>query len=130
MTKNPPKKNKYIEGIGRRKRAIARVRISASSNGQFTLNNKILPLDQNLTEILNLVGLNKKFDISVKVIGGGINGQKGAITLGLARALVLYDKTLQPTLRKTGYLTRDPREKERKKPGLRRARRAPQWAKR
>lgn len=131
ITKKPVvKKTQYFEGIGRRKRAIARVRLHANGKGLFSINNKDLSLNSDLSEILKLVGLNNKFDITVKVTGGGINGQNGAMILGLARALVIYDKTLQPTLRKTGFMTRDPREKERKKPGLRRARRAPQWAKR
>jgi small subunit ribosomal protein S9 len=131
VVKKAEKKNQYYEGLGRRKRAIARVRIHSNGHNLLKINDKDIPqVDADLIEILNMAGLNNKFDITVKVNGGGINGQKGAIKLGLTRALVIYDEKLRPTFRKTGFLTRDPREKERKKPGLRRARRAPQWAKR
>ena len=79
---------------------------------------------------LELVGLTDKVDITVKVVGGGTSGQKQAIAHGIARAIIKYDPETRSTLKKAGLLTRDPREKERKKPGLKRARRAPQWAKR
>ena len=79
---------------------------------------------------LELVNKSDKFDVSVIVKGGGKTGQKEAIRLGIARALIKYNKSLRQTLKKAGFLTRDPREKERKKPGLKRARKAPQWKKR
>jgi small subunit ribosomal protein S9 len=77
-----------------------------------------------------LVGLEKKFDVSILVKGGGKEAQKIAIRLGIARALILFNPELRTTLKKSGFLTQDSREKERKKPGLKRARRAPQWQKR
>jgi small subunit ribosomal protein S9 len=76
------------------------------------------------------VGKLKDFNLSIKVQGGGMKGQAGAVRHGIARALLVFDKDLKPTLKPYGYLTRDPRRKERKKPGLKKARRSPQWAKR
>lgn len=123
-------KGKYFAATGRRKRAVARVRLH-SGTGKFYINNKVVekPDDVYLAALI-LVGKDKTFDCLITVKGGGIMSQKGAIRHAIARALLEVDKDLKPTLRKAGYLTRDPREKERKKPGLRRARRAPQWQKR
>lgn len=124
------------KAVGRRKEASARVKIT-SGTGVFTINEKpakeylgndrlvqkaLTPLDT-----LSLIG---KFDIFVRVSGGGKNGQTEAIRHGLARALVDLKAENKPTLRKAGYITRDPRAKERKKPGLKRARKAPQFSKR
>ncbi len=114
---------------GSRKRASARVRLYKGS-GKIVINGKEVTPSSLVLAPLALCGLEKKFDISAHVVGGGITGQQEAIRHGIARALVIFDADLRSTMRKAGYLTRDPREKERKKPGLKRARRAPQWQKR
>jgi small subunit ribosomal protein S9 len=126
----------YYEGIGRRKTSSARVRIM-SGNGQFIVNNKqAVEFFPRLGDIdiilgpLHAVEMEGKLDISVKVKGGGITGQTGAVRHGLARALVKMDPELRPVMRKGGFLTRDSRMKERKKPGLKRARKAPTYTKR
>jgi small subunit ribosomal protein S9 len=129
--------NRYFEGIGRRKESSARVRVQSGS-GAFMVNGKELeiyfprtgdvPLIVRAFEIAGQT--QKSFDVSVLVQGGGITGQRDAIKLGLARALVEMDPDLRPPLRHSGYLTRDPRVKERKKPGLKRARKAPTYTKR
>lgn len=119
-----------IATVGRRKRAVARVRMTPGT-GKITVNEKLLATkDIVMEEPLVLTGLTGKFDITVKVLGGGVTGQVGAIRHGIARAILKSDPETRLVLKKAGLLTRDPREKERKKPGLRRARRAPQWAKR
>ena len=132
-----PKTIKYFEGVGRRKTAIARVRISSQKEKSFIINTKPLedyfPL-KNLQKIvlspLNLADCLDKFQVSAKVKGGGMTSQAEAIRHGLSRALVLFDAELRKQLKKAGFLKRDPRMKERKKFGLKRARRAPQWQKR
>lgn len=128
---------RYYEGVGRRKQASARVRIYPAGNGQMVVNDRAMeeyfvrPVDVNhLMEPLQVTGTEGRFNISVHVNGGGIAGQAGAVRLGIARALIEWDPELRPTLRRGGYLTRDAREKERKKPGLKRARKAPQYTKR
>lgn len=130
---------RYYEGVGRRKTASARVRIypSAESSGAFTVNGKdvkeFFPRFGDhiiLTGPLADTSLTGKMDVTVMVEGGGITGQTSAVRLGLARALVKYDENLRPTLRSKGHLTRDERIKERKKPGLKRARKAPTYTKR
>lgn len=129
------KNKKYHEGIGRRKTSIVRVRL-AIGEGKITINDKIqvIPkkgeLDYIWWEPLVLTATAGKFDLSVKLSGGGVNSGLEAIRLGVSRALVEYDQKFKSILRKSGFLTRDPRAKERKKPGLKRARRAPQWQKR
>jgi small subunit ribosomal protein S9 len=129
----------YYEGIGRRKRASARVRIytDAENNGSFVVNGitveEYFPRygDQIiLTGPLTDTELSGKMDVTVLVQGGGITGQTDAVRLGLARALVKYDEELRGVLRNHGHLTRDARVKERKKPGLKRARKAPTYTKR
>lgn len=123
-------KGKYYSATGRRKRAIARVRLYSGS-GKFILNHKVAEsLDAVYLAPLVLVNKTKNFDYLISVSGGGISSQKEAIRHAISRALVVFDKNLKPSLRKAGFLTRDPREKERKKPGLKRARKAPQWQKR
>lgn len=130
---------KYIEGIGRRKRASARVRIYPENkgNGSFIVNGKevndyfnrlgdFTTLSSPLSD-LDMVG---KVDVTVLVTGGGVTGQTDAVRLGLARALVKYDEELRGQLREGNHLSRDPRVKERKKPGLKRARKAPTYTKR
>lgn len=126
-----------IQTVGRRKRATARVRLQRSGKGEIVVNCKPLVsyfqaiMHQNIvTEPLPMVGLLGEADVSVKVEGGGLHSQAEAIRLGIARALVEHNEEWRQVLRKMGWLTRDSRIKERKKPGLKRARRAPQWAKR
>ncbi len=128
---------KYYEGIGRRKTATARVRIMKGS-GSFVINEKeienYLPtsLDiQTAVEPLEAAEMARAdFDISVLVKGGGMKGQSDAVRLGLARALLKLDPELRTTISQGGYLSRDPRIKERKKPGLKGARKAPTYTKR
>ncbi len=127
----------YFEGVGRRKESTARVRVMNGS-GQFLVNDK--PLDAYFTRVgdseaivapLQSAGFERSsLDVTVKVDGGGVTGQTGAVRLGLARALVKMNSELTAVLRKGGFLTRDPRIKERKKPGLKRARKAPTYTKR
>lgn len=130
---------RYYEGIGRRKRASARVRIYPEISGEqvFVVNGKevkdFFPRFgdyQTLTGPLSDSDMAGKMSVSVLVSGGGVTGQTAAVRLGIARALVKYDENLRGTLRNGGHLTRDPRIKERKKPGLKRARKAPTYTKR
>jgi small subunit ribosomal protein S9 len=127
---------RYYQGTGRRKSAMARVRLYPG-DGSIIVNDK--PVEEyfsrkrdilHLTEPLRVTATQDSFDLTVKVEGGGISGQAGAVRHGIARALLEADPNLRPTLRKGGFLTRDPRAKERKKPGLKRARKAPQYTKR
>ncbi len=128
----------YYEAVGRRKSATARVRLyPAGETAEIIVNGKPMTeyfprlQDQlRLTEPLKVVEMEGKFNISVLAKGGGISGQADAVRLGIARALIVADPTLRPTLKKAGLLTRDARVKERKKPGLKRARKAPQYTKR
>ena len=135
---------KTFIGTGRRKRSIARVRMT-SGKGKITINgrdvNGYLPfktLVMDLTQPLDVTKTRDKFDIEVTVNGGGFSGQTGAIRLGITRALLQYDKNTDPTsessfrkiLKAEGFITRDARIKERKKYGLKKARRAPQFSKR
>lgn len=129
--------NQYYEGIGRRKQSTARVRV-VSGSGQFIVNGKSLEEyftrigDVNaIVEPLMSSGENKsQYDVSVLVKGGGVTGQRDAVQLGMARALIKLNPDLRPAMRKAGLLTRDQRIKERKKPGLKRARKAPTYTKR
>jgi small subunit ribosomal protein S9 len=127
----------YYEGVGRRKMATARVRLFPGGDGTVVVNER--PLDEyfardaaivHLVEPLKVTATENRFNVSVNVKGGGISGQAGAIRLGIARALLKADPDLRPILRKGGFLTRDARTKERKKPGLKGARKAPQYTKR
>ncbi len=128
----------YYEAVGRRKRATVRVRLyPAGETAEIIVNGKPMaeyfPRMQDqlrLTEPLRLVEMEGKFNVSVLAKGGGISGQADAVRLGIARALIVADPALRPTLKKAGLLTRDARVKERKKPGLKRARKAPQYTKR
>ena len=127
---------RYYEAVGRRKRAVARVRLYPG-DGQIVINDKGLheyfgrSQDwQSVLAPLQLTDHENAFNLSVLVKGGGITGQAHAIRHGVARALLVVDPDLRKTLRRAGFLTRDPREKERKKPGLKRARKAPQYTKR
>jgi small subunit ribosomal protein S9 len=127
----------YYEGIGRRKESRARVRLMGGS-GKFTVNQKeaaqyftrLGDLDDILLAFKACDQDAGRYDVSVTVTGGGVTGQSDAVRLGLARALVLVNADWSPSLRKHGLLTRDARIKERKKPGLKRARKAPTYTKR
>ncbi len=121
---------KYTPGTGRRKRAVARVFLTLGTGKVVVNDAKLESPDAIFLEPLTLTSLTGKVDLSIKVAGGGTNGQRGAIRHGIARAIAAHDPSLRKALRDAGMLTRDSREKERKKPGLKRARRAPQWAKR
>jgi small subunit ribosomal protein S9 len=129
--------NPYYYGTGRRKTAVARVRVIPNGSGRVIVNGR--PADQyfgrelyvaNIHSPFRVLELQGPYDISVKVVGGGVTGQSEAIRHGVARALVRADEGHKPALRRAGFLTRDPRMKERKKYGLKRARKAPQYTKR
>ena len=128
--------NPYFYGTGRRKKSVARVRVYPGT-GKITINDRSIDgyfgletLKLIVRQPLALTGTTEKFDIVCRVNGGGVTGQAGAIRHGLSRALLQYDEALRPALKKAGFLTRDPRMKERKKYGLKGARRAPQFSKR
>ena len=128
--------NPYFYGTGRRKKSVARVRVYAGT-GKITINDRDIDdyfgletLKLIVRQPLALTGTADKFDIVCKVAGGGVTGQAGAIRHGIARALCQADADFRPVLKKAGFLTRDPRMKERKKYGLKAARRAPQFSKR
>lgn len=138
--KTASKKEKYLEAVGRRKTAVARVRILPQKKGfseSILVNDKsykdyfsLLEFQKIVESPLNLVGLLKKHFFTVKVKGGGVRGQAEATRLGLARVLVKFNPDFKQALRRAGFLTRDARVVERKKYGLRKARRAQQWRKR
>ena len=128
--------NPYFYGTGRRKSSVARVRVYAGT-GKIIINDREIDnyfgletLKLIVRQPLALTDAAEKFDIICRVGGGGVTGQAGAIRHGIARALLQYDENLRPALKKAGFLTRDPRMKERKKYGLKGARRAPQFSKR
>ncbi len=143
VEKKPAKKKKYYEAVGRRKTSVARVRLwtahpsESAESGEFVVNEKkhsdYFPTPQLVytseVSLRKMKSLNR-FKVSVRVKGGGIAAQAEAIRHGIARALVKFDMNFRKKLKRVGYMTRDSRMKERKKPGLRRARRAPQWSKR
>ena len=128
----------YHWATGRRKTAVARVRLLPGGSGRITVNGK--PAGEyfggrgihqaTLSEPLRLTGTTERFDVTVRVVGGGVSGQAGAIRHGIARALTKFDEELRPALKRAKLLTRDARVKERKKVGLKRARKAPQYTKR
>jgi small subunit ribosomal protein S9 len=127
----------YYEGLGRRKSATARVRLHVGGSGTVIVNDKpvkdYFPRAGDaviVAEPMRLTETEGRFDLTIKVKGGGVSGQRDAIRLGIARALLKADPELRPVLRKAGFLSRDSRAKERKKPGLKRARKAPQYTKR
>ena len=126
----------YFYGTGRRKNSVARVRVY-NGTGKITINGRDIDdyfgletLKLIVRQPLAVAEVEGKFDLVIRVGGGGVSGQAGAIRHGLARALLQYDENLRPVLKKAGFLTRDPRMKERKKYGLKAARRAPQFSKR
>ena len=125
-----------VQSTGRRKRAVARVRFRPGS-GTITINKRPLedyfPNDTHrmiLSEPLKLTSTTESYDIDATIHGGGVSGQAGALRLGISRGLIALDGELRPTLKKAGFLTRDSREKESKKYGLKKARKAPQYSKR
>jgi small subunit ribosomal protein S9 len=127
---------RYSYGTGRRKTAVARVRIYPG-DGTAVINDREplrhfgrRELEQAALRPLQVAGMADRFRVSVKVAGGGVSGQAGAVAHGLARALCAFDPELRGPLKAAGLMTRDPRMKERKKPGLKRARKAPQYTKR
>ncbi|MGN0667252.1 MAG: 30S ribosomal protein S9 [Huintestinicola sp.] len=129
-------KQQYFYGTGRRKSSVARVRVYPGS-GNITINGRgiddyfgLETLKLIVRQPLVLTETAEQFDIVCTVAGGGVTGQAGAIRHGLSRALLLFNPELRPVLKKAGFLTRDPRMKERKKYGLKAARRAPQFSKR
>ena len=130
-------KKPYHYGTGRRKSSVARVHLFPNGTGSITINGRDIDdyfgletLKLIVRQPLDTTGLLGKVDINATVSGGGVTGQAGAIRHGLSRALLQYDAELRPILKKAGFLTRDPRMKERKKYGLKGARRAPQFSKR
>ena len=139
---NKTTKEKYIEAVGRRKTSTARVRIWQATKFGFIVNGKDAKEYFQTEDTRRLIGdpiikgtssqekMNYKWNIEAKVSGGGIHSQAEAVRHGLARALVLFDIELRPKLKTLGYLKRDPRAKERRKFGLKKARKAPQWSKR
>lgn len=134
--KSAAKNVQYI-GTGRRKQSIARVRLIPNGKGTITINNKDIEeyfqlgtLKQIARQAFELTGTGEKFDTFITVHGGGLTGQAGAIRHGIARALVKSDEQLKAEIKKAGFLTRDARVKERKKYGLKKARKAPQFRKR
>lgn len=139
MIKEAIKNNgeKYFEGVGRRKTSTARVRIYPASKMSYVVNGRTLEdyfptktLQNNAINPFVVAKLEDKFKVSVIARGGGVIGQSDAVKLGIARALLEYNIELRKTLKKAGHLKRDPRAKERRKFGLKKARKAPQWSKR
>lgn len=134
------KLEKYFYAVGRRKTSVAQVRLfenEKATEADLLINGKkmkeyfpVASMQSNLLSPLRTVGMLGKFRMTVLVRGGGVTGQVEAVRLGIARALVKYDEKLKKSLKDVGLMTRDSREVERKKPGLKKARRAPQWAKR
>lgn len=136
-TKEKVSGDRYFEAVGRRKTATARVRITPGSKESVTVNDKSLNDYFQTDRLMEIVkdsqkasGIAQKFMITVKVVGGGIHAQAEAVRHGISRALVEYDANLRGTLKKAGMLKRDSREVERKKPGLKKARKGPTWSKR
>ncbi|MFC1600218.1 30S ribosomal protein S9 [Patescibacteria group bacterium] len=131
------KKNNYFYANGKRKSSIARVRVIPGGKGDITINEKpmkefcsVKSQEDSILAPLELCGINGKVDVTAKVYGGGCSAQAEAIRHGISKALLDYDETFRGSLKKAGFITRDSRTKERKKYGLKRARRSPQWSKR
>ena len=131
-------KGEYYYGMGRRKTAVARVRLYPNGEGSVTINGKNAQsyfgqreaVMATINAPFRVLDMNDSYDMTIKVLGGGVNGQAGAIRHALSRALLRMNPESRLPLRRAGFLTRDPRMKERKKPGLKRARKAPQYTKR
>ena len=135
MNKTSAQKEKYLEAVGRRKTSVARVRLTPASKTALLINEKALEkyfstltLQKKVLSVFT--DITEKFNITAKLSGGGIASQAEALRHGLARALVSYDPTLRTKLKQKGFVKRDPRAKERRKFGLKKARKAPQWSKR
>ncbi len=131
------KKEKYYQSVGRRKTSTCTVRLYKKKGGGITVNEKKMEdyfptfeLQKTVKEPLLSLDCLDNFSVSARVSGGGVKSQAEAVRHGISRALASFDEKLRKQLKSTGYLTRDPRMRERKKPGLKRARRAPQWRKR
>ncbi|MEO8637598.1 MAG: 30S ribosomal protein S9 [Candidatus Taylorbacteria bacterium] len=132
------KKSRYLEAVGRRKTSMARVRMTVGvPQSSYLINGKDMAtyfptpeLQRIILDPLNKTKINSKFEITVQTKGGGIHSQAEAVRHGIARSLLLFDIELRKKLKKAGYLKRDPRMKERRKFGLKKARKAPQWSKR
>ena len=129
--------SKYFEAVGRRKTAIARVRLFPGTKSGFEINGKSLEtyfpvkeMQVTAMEAINNSKAGEKFNVTAKIVGGGISAQSEALRHGVARALLVYDIQMRGTLKKLGYLKRDPRAKERRKFGFKKARKSPQWSKR
>lgn len=136
-TKTNHEGGRYIEAVGRRKTAIARVRITEAPKTTFTINEKGLamyfPTEQlqiTAKDAIAKIKTQAKFKVQARIKGGGINAQAEALRHGIARALIAYDHGLRKEIKPLGYLKRDPRAKERRKFGLKKARKSPQWSKR
>lgn len=136
MTPNTAK-SKYFEAVGRRKTAIARVRLFPGAKSGYEVNGKTLEayfpvkeMQMTVMEAITTAKPAEKFQVTAKLVGGGIAAQSEALRHGIARALLVYDLTLRGGLKKAGMLRRDPRAKERRKFGLKKARKSPQWSKR
>ena len=136
-TKTTTTKSKYLEAVGRRKRSVARVRLTATAKNSYTINGqglkdyfKLETLTRIATRPLDQLEGAGHYSVSVKTAGGGIAAQAEAMSLGIARALVKANAEFKPALKRLSFLTRDSREKERRKFGLKKARKAPQWSKR
>jgi len=137
MNAETTKKERYIEAVGRRKTAVARVRITPAAKASYTMNGKDLAayfqttdLQATVTEAFTKSKVPGKYAVSAKIEGGGIASQAEAVRLGISRALIDEDPELRTTVKKLGFLKRDPRAKERRKFGLKKARKSPQWSKR
>lgn len=131
------KTTKYIETVGRRKTSVARVRLTPAAKSSFVVNGKsaedYFKVKEQVaiaTEAISKTPMEQKFAVTVMTNGGGVNGQAEATRHGIARALIDFDLTLRKDLKKAGFLKRDPRAKERRKFGLKKARKSPQWSKR
>jgi small subunit ribosomal protein S9 len=134
-TKTEKIDSKYFEAVGRRKTSVARVRLFKATGSSFSINDKKLEdyfFTKEMQHIVEspLKGIAQKFKISVKVMGGGIHSQAEATRHGISRALIIFDKELRKSLKAAKFLKRDARAKERRKFGLKKARKAPQWSKR
>jgi small subunit ribosomal protein S9 len=136
-TKTAAKKEKYFQAVGRRKTAVARVRLFDKGDKSITVNEKdykkyfpTIDLQQIIESPLSKMKIEEKFKVQAKVQGGGMHAQAEALRHGISRTLVKFNEDFKKRLRKAGFLTRDSRMRERKKFGLKRARRAPQWSKR
>jgi len=135
ITKTESKKDRYIEAVGRRKTSVARVRITPASKFSILINDRELEkyfptLALRKTVLSVFDDMEDKFAVTAKLNGGGISSQSEALRHGLARALISYEPNLRIKLKVKGFLKRDPRAKERRKFGLKKARKAPQWSKR